>query len=413
MRAEHAPPALLLNTMTDLLHHYHWLASDEGTRSLDRAAAMRADGVTDLKIGERLRAELDPERAALVLTQLDLRERAASRFAHPERMLFTRAGLEQATSEHIARYRANRLAGSERIVDLCCGIGGDLMAMAGLGVPLVAVDLDPVHLFLAEHNARARHPHADITTILADVREVEIAPGDTVFIDPARRLESGKRIGYQSEPPVEWSLALADHAAKVAIKTAPGIPNELLPEGWEMEHIALGNDLKEAVLWSPALAGEFAQYREAWPHRATVIVNGEPHSIYGSHIDILHIVRPQPGQWLHDVNPAVTNAGLVRELAEMIDANLIDPEIGFMVSNNNVHSPFCTSWHILDVLPWHEKQVKQALKALDAGPVDIRRRGLAGDVPAITKRLRGSGNRRIMVAMTRVNGEPTAIICTF
>lgn len=397
--------------MTNLLPHYQWLASDEGTSALEPAAGMRADGMGDLKIGERLRADLDPERAALVLAQLDLRERARSKFAQPERMLFTRAGLEQATSEQIARYRASRLSGSERIVDLCCGIGGDLIAMAALGVPMVAVDLDPVHLFLAEHNARAFHPGASITPVLADVREIDISPSDTVFIDPARRLESGKRTGYQSEPPVEWSLALVDRATKVAIKTAPGIPHELLPEGWEMEHIALGSDLKEAVLWSPALAGEFAQYREAWPHRATVIVAGEPHSIHGSHIDVIHTVMPRSGQWLHDVNPAVTNAGLVRELAEMLHADLIDPEIGFLVSDQDAHSPFCTSWQILDVLPWHEKRIKQALKALHAGPIDIRRRGLPGDVPAITKRLRGQGNRRVIIAMTRVNEEPTAVLC--
>jgi SAM-dependent methyltransferase len=397
--------------MSDLLPHYHWLASIEGIDALGRTAAMRADGLNDLKVGERLRAELDPERAALLLTQLDLRERAASRFAHPERILLTRAGLEQATSEHIARYRAKRLAGSERIIDLCCGIGGDLIAMAGLGIPLIVVDLDPVHLFLAEHNARAFHPDAEITPILADVRDIEISPGDTVFIDPARRLESGKRTGYQSEPPVEWSLALADHAMQVAIKAAPGIPHDLLPEGWEMEHIALGSELKEAVLWSPALAGEYAHAHHAYPHRATVILNGEPHSINGSHIDVVTTVEPQPGQWLHDVNPAVTNAGLVRELAEALRAHLIDPEIGFLVSEHDARSPFCTSWHILDVLPWHEKRIKQALKALDAGPVDIRRRGLPGDVPAITKRLRGTGNRRVIIAMTRVNEEPTAIIC--
>lgn len=413
MRAEHAPPALLLNAMSNLLPHYHWLASTEGTHALERAGAMRADGVSDLKIGERLRAELDPERSALLLTQIDLRERATTKFLRPERMLFTRAGLEQATNVQIARYRANRLEGSDRIVDLCCGIGGDLIAMAGLGVPVVAVDLDPVHLFLAEHNTRAFHPEAKITPILADVREVEISPSDTVFIDPARRIESGKRIGYQSEPSVEWSLSLADRAAKVSIKTAPGIPHDLLPQGWEMEHIAFGTELKEAVLWSPALAGGFAGDGYAHPHRATVIVNGEPHSIHGSHIDVLHTVEPEPGQWLHDVNPAVTNAGLVRELGEAIDAHLIDPEIGFLLSERDARSPFCTSWHILDVLPWHEKRIKQALKALNAGPVDIRRRGLPGDVPAITKRLRGSGSRRILIAMTRVNEEPTAVLCAF
>lgn len=385
------------------LPHFHWLAATEGERYLQVAAGLRRSGISDLKIGERLRAELDSDRAALVLTQIDLRERAKAKFAHPEKMLFTRAGLEQATSEQIATYRAKRLGESDHINDLCCGIGGDLVAMAALGVPLAAVDFDPVHLFLAEHNARTIHPETDITTVLRDVRQAVINPDDTVFIDPARRLESGKRIGYQSEPPVEWSLALADRAAMVAIKTAPGIPHDLVPAGWELEHIALGSDLKEAVMWSPSLAGP--------AHKATVISDGVAHSLVTDDDDFGTIRDAKPGDWLHDVNPAVTNAGLVEALAGQIGADRIDAEIGFLVSESDVTSPFCTSWRVLDVLPWHEKRIKQVLKSLNAGPVDIRRRGLPGDVPAITKRLRGAGNRRILIAMTRMSNAPTAIIC--
>ena len=373
---------------------------------------MRDGGFADLKIGEVLRRDLEADMAALVLTQIDLRARAAEKFSRAGEMLFTRAGLEQSTSEAIATYRAERFRGANRIVELCCGIGGDLIALAGLGVPLVAVDLDPVHLFLAEHNARVFHPNVDLTTLLMDVREVEILPSDSVFIDPARRQESGRRTSYVSEPPVEWSIDLADVAAGVAIKTAPGIPNDYLPEGWEMEHVALKGDLKEAVLWSPSLAGDFAGHEYGWPHRATVIVNHGAHSFHGGHMDVIRTVVPEPGQWLHDVNPAVTNSGMVRDLSGMLRAGMIDPEIGFLVTDHEMRTPFTTCWQILDVLPWHEKRIKQALAALDIGPIDIRRRGLAGDVPTITKRLRGKGNRRALIAMTRVNDEPTAIICS-
>ena len=405
MRTEHAPSALLLNEMSELLPYYQWLASDDGQQQLERATELRSSGIADLKIGEQLRATLDVERAALVLTQLDLRERARAKFSNPEKMLFTRPGLEQATSEAIATYRAERLTGSVRIVELCCGIGGDLIALAGLGVPLVAVDLDPVHLFLAEHNARMVHPNVDITPLLQDVRETRIESTDTVFIDPARRLESGKRIGYQSEPPVDWSIALAERAAGVAIKTAPGIPHELVPTGWELEHISLGSDLKEAVMWSPSLAEN--------PYRATVIDGESRHMLIDQPGEPVAIRDAQPGDWLHDINPAVTNAGLVESLARQINADRIDAEIGFLVSDKEIDSPFTTSWRVLDVLPWHEKRIKQALKLLDAGPIDIRRRGLPGDVPSITKRLRDKGNRHILIAMTRMNDVPTAILCEF
>lgn len=396
---------MVLNEMSELLPHYQWLASSDGERFLNQATELRTSGLTDLKIGERLRGELNPERAAMVLTQIDLRERAKVKFAHPERMLFTRPGLEQATSQSIARYRSQRFAGSERIVDLCCGIGGDLIAMAELARPSMAVDLDPVHLFLAEFNARAVNSGVDITPLLQDVRDVDIQATDAVFIDPARRLESGKRIGYQSEPPVEWSIALAERAAHVAIKTAPGIPHDLVPADWELEHISIGHDLKEAVMWSPGLARS--------RHTATVINSEQTHSLEEIAGGYVMIRDARPGDWLHDLNPAVTNAGLVESLARQIDADRIDAEIGFLVSKEQVESPFTSSWHILDVLPWHEKRIRQALNSLDAGPIDIRRRGLPGDVPSITKRLRGKGNRRMMIAMTRMNDVPTAIICEF
>lgn len=364
---------------------------------------MRAERMSDLRIGERLREMLSPAKAALVLTQLDIRIRAASKFDRANELLFTRAGLEQATSDRIARYRAERYSAMNHVIDLCTGIGGDLMALAGTGAELTAVDLDPVHLFLAEHNTRAIHRHAVLTPRLMDVRDVEITPDQAVFIDPARRTSSGKRTGWDSEPSIEWSLSLMSRTAAVGIKTAPGIPFDLIPHGWEIELIALGSDLKEAVLWSPLLAST--------SRRATVVEPGAVHSLTPVSGDPVTLMQPRPGQWLHDVNPAVTNAGLAEDLARTLGAFRIDEEIGFLISDLPIASPFTTSWPIIEVLPWHEKRIKQALAGLDIGPVDIRRRGLAGDVPAITRRLRGKGKSRALVAMTRINNDPYAIIC--
>ena len=397
-------PHCWLTTMDDSLLHYHWLASDEGAAELSAAAELRANGVSDLKIGESLRDHLEPERAAMILTQLDLRVRAGEKFARANEMLFTRAGLEQSTSEPIARYRASRFKGREHIVELCCGLGGDLVALAGLGSRITAVDRDPVHLFLAEHNARVYQNDADITPLLMNVEDVALDDSDAVFIDPARRKGSGLRTGYLSDPSVEWSVSLADRAAAIGIKTAPGLPREMVPDGWELEMIALGSDLKEAVLWSPGMA--------RGNRTATVISDGAVTSLSPLPGDPVPIRDVEPGDWLHDVNPAATNAGLVEDLAREIGADRIDAEIGFLVSDRHIDHPMVSSWQVLDVLPWHEKRIKQAIARLEIGPIDIRRRGLPGDVPTITKRLRGKGNRRAFIAMTRMQNAPTAIICS-
>ncbi len=389
--------------MENPLHHYQWLASAEGAEHLAAATTLRANGISDLKIGETLREHLEPERAALVLTQLDLRERAQGKFTRADDMLFTRAGLEQSTSEPIATYRARRLAGYPRILDLCCGIGGDLIALAGLGAKITAVDRDAVHLLLAEHNAKVYHPNADITYLHMNVEDVELDTGDAVFIDPARRRESGHRTGVHSEPSVEWSVSLAERVAAVGIKTAPGIPDEMIPAGWELEMIALDSNLKEAVMWSPGLARSTRTATVVDGANITTLteVPGEPVPVRGV----------ETSDWLHDVNPAVTNAGLVEDLARSIGAERIDTEIGFLVSKNQINHPMVTNWRVLDVLPWHEKRIRQVIRELDIGPIDIRRRGLPGDVPGITKRLRGKGSRRALIAMTRMQNVPTAIIC--
>ena len=49
----------------------------------------------------------------------------------------------------------------------------------------------------------------------------------------------------------------------MGIKAAPGLPLELVPPGWEAEFLAVGRGLKEALLWSPALASA--------PRRATIL----------------------------------------------------------------------------------------------------------------------------------------------
>lgn len=395
-------PHFALMTMEEL-QRYHWLASADGAAEMAAAGALRKEDVSDLKIGEMLRQRLEPDRAALVLTQLDLRKRAAVKFSRANEMLFTRAGMEQATSDAIAQYRAERYRDRTRIVDLCCGIGGDLVALVDVGSSITAVDRDPVHLFLAEHNAKVYCHDIDITSLLMNVEDVALGATDAVFIDPARRQRSGKRIGYHSEPSIDWSVGLIDRAAAVGIKTAPGIPRELVPDGWELEMIALGSDLKEAVMWSPEMARN--------TRTATVIGDGVVTSLAATPGDQVAIRNAEVGDWLHDVNPAVTNAGLVEDLGTEINADRIDAEIGFLVSDREIDHPMVTSWHVLDVLPWHEKQIKRTLASLDVGPIDIRRRGLPGDVPTITKRLRGKGKRRVLIAMTRMQDVPTAIIC--
>lgn len=384
---------------------YTWMLSPEGEALLADIDRMTTSGVPDLRIGEQLRGSWPADQVALAMTQRDLRQKAQSKFATAPTLFFTREGLEQATSERIAHHRAQRFQGCAAVADLCCGIGGDLMALASISRirDLTAVDLDPVHLRLANANVQRIAPGRDVTLIASDVRSVDPGAFDGVFIDPARRSSSGRFGGITSEPPLDWAIALVQAVPAVGIKMAPGIPHDLVPAGWELELIALGPDLKEAVLWSPALA--------TTERTATVIDDTGTHQLQPAPGNPVPLTEPRAGHFLLDPNPAVTRAGLVEDLARLHGASKIDEDIAFLISDSPVETPFARSLPIIDALPWHERHLRARLKELDAGPVDIRRRGLAGDVDQITRRLRGKGSRRVMIAMTRAADEPWAIVC--
>lgn len=383
-----------------------------GAALLERLAADPTPPEDWLRLGERLRRHYPADLVATALTLHELRLAGRAKFSRAMAMFFTRPGLEQASSERIARWRAGRFAGLGPVADLCCGIGGDTLALAGRG-PVVAVDRDPVHLRMAELNADAYQVGAAVTTQLGDVREWDPAAVAGAFIDPARRDQRGRMRAGHSEPPLSWCVELARRLPAVAVKAAPGLPHDLVPAGWEAEFIADGRDLKEAVLWSPALARNTRQ---------ATILSAEPDSGAGTGIDpVAHTLTAedgpevesrQPGAYLLDPNPAVTRAGLVEELARGIDAWKIDPRIGFLSTNTQVGTPFARTLRVWESAPWHERRFAQRLRELEVGAVDIRRRGLAGAVDQIHRRLRLHGERRATLVITRVSGRPWGLICT-
>lgn len=321
-----------------------------------------------------------------------------AKFSRAMAMYFTRPGLEQASSELTARHRARRYQGFSRVADLCTGIGGDLIALAA-GRAALAVDRDPVHLRMARLNAEVYDAGSAITAIQDDVRNVDLQGIEAVFVDPARRAGERRLSVGQSEPPLDWCLALAARVPAVGIKAAPGLDLDLVAPGWEIEFVAAGRDLKEAVLWSPALA--------TTARRATILPGGETRAADpGPPVPC----RP-PGAYLLDPNPAVTRAGLVEELARELGAWKIDEQIAFLSADAPLTSPFARTLRIVASMPWHQKQIAKRLQQLDVGAVDIRRRGLPGDVDALHRRLKLTGSRRVTLVMTRALDRPWGLIC--
>ncbi|MGD0702252.1 MAG: class I SAM-dependent methyltransferase [Trebonia sp.] len=460
------------------------LLTPPGQELLARLAAEPGSG--GLALAVRLRREYPADLVAAATAQHELRLAARAKFSRAADMLFTRSGYEQSSSEPIARYRAARFGEARRVADLCCGIGGDLLALAP-GREALAVDRDEVHARLAVHNAAVYGETGNVRALVADVRDVDLSGLDAIFIDPARRSGPGTAsagsgapstrpgsasVGIQAasaragaaadgpardssgaarrfraglaEPPLDWCFALTGRVPAVCVKAAPGLPLDLLPAGWEAEFIADGRDLKEAVLWSPALATAPAA-GSGGPRRATVLSGTGPRTLVAYPGGPVAVT--EPGEYLLDPNPAVTRAGLVEDLARSLGdgaggandggandggangggasgggasgagrhgaaAAKIDPRIAFLTVNWPAQTPFARTLRVLDSAPWNEKRFAKRLRELGIGAADIRRRGLAGDVDQIHRRLKLSGPHRGTIVITRVNDKPWGLICT-
>lgn len=385
------------------LEQVAFLRSGAADDAVARLTPADVEGDSLLTTLTRLRRSLDPDLAAAVVETVALRARAAGKFERADAMLFTGEGLEQATHEIVARHRAGRFGefGVGTFVDLGCGIGGDAVALAVLG-PVMAVDLDPVRLRLAAHNAGVHGVGGGVHPVLADV-ELLPPPGVAAgFADPSRR-EGGTRVfdPGRYRPPLHrlvdrWARALP----LFAVKVAPGIPHDAVPPGAALEVVSLAGAVKEAVLWFGT--------GEAGSRRATLLPGGDVlRHVPGPPVPVVAVDR-----YLLEPDGAVIRAGLVEEAARLLGAQKIDSDIAYLTSGSPADSPFVTSYRVESVMPFNLKRLRAHLRALGVGAVTIKKRGSPVTPEELRGRLDLHGDGSRTVFLTKVGGDPTVIVAT-
>src|SRR5580692_3652588 len=138
------------------MSHAADLLTPAGERLLGELTGVTVTPERALRLAEELRARYPAELVAAALTQQSLRIAGREKFSRADEMFFTRAGLEQASAEVVASHSARRFRGLPLVADLCCGIGGDLAALASNADRVLAVDTDPDTLKFARRNVAAQ-----------------------------------------------------------------------------------------------------------------------------------------------------------------------------------------------------------------------------------------------------------------
>lgn len=379
------------------LEAFRWLLTDDGQRLLEEAVGAGDDSLATLT---RLRRLAAPEQVAVATTQAMLRLRAREKFGElADRMYFTPDGLEQATRQRVADHRAARLAAASTrtLIDLGCGIGGDLLAASRVGIVCAGIDLDPVRVEVARANLAALELAGAVT--VADATTVDTTPFEVAFADPARRTARGRTFDVDGWTP-PWPFVEGLLARDACVKVAPGIPHDLVPPGVEAEWVSDHGEVKEAALWSGRLA--------TCARRATVI--GESGLATLTEEDDPGAGVRAVGSFLYEPDGAVIRAGLVTAVAAGVDGALVDEHIAYVTSDQSFRTPFARGYQVLEELPYREKALKAALRERGIGRLTIKKRGVDVVPDQLRKRLDLRGDAEATVVLTRAGGRGVALL---
>ncbi len=371
-----------------------------------------------LALSERLRSEGCPDTlVAAALTQSRLRARARAKFGpDADRLFFTDTGLQQATRRNVALGHARRFAeraaetgasgsAGAPMLDLCCGVGGDLLTLAASGLDVTGVDSDPLTVEMARANLAALGLGEHARVRLGDATDLDASSLRDVsglFVDPARRSGRGRTFNARAtSPPFDDVVALAALVPATGAKLAPGIPHELVSAGTEAEWVSDGGDVVECALWFGPLAGPVRRRATLLPAGDTVTGDGTSRGEVG------------PVQrFLHEPDGAVIRAGLVAEVAAALGATLLDPTIAYLSAPGPATSPFVTTYEVLDVMPFGLKRLRTALRERRVGRLTVKKRGSAVDPDQLRRQLRLAGDQEATVVLTRVAGAQTVLVVT-
>jgi hypothetical protein len=385
------------------------LLSPEGLSLLDSLPPYESQRDV-VKLVAQLRAQgHSPALVAAVLTQAKLRAKAggAGKFGEfAERMLFTEAGLEQATrlavaARHAARYRG---AGIRHVADLGCGIGGDAMALAALGLAVTAVDRDEVTAAIASYNLA---PFPDTAVEQGDAEAFDIARAEALWLDPARRTaghSDTRRLADSDDwsPSLDWVFNAASRMP-VGVKLGPGFDRDLIPGSAEAQWVSFGGQVVELVLWFGALA------RPGITRAALVLDAAGAHELTAAE-DSSDEPVGELGGYLYEPDGAVIRARLIGDLARALDGRMVGDGIAYITADAARETPFAQGFRIVERLPYHEKDLRAELRRRGIGTLEIKKRGVDVDPAKLRTRLALKGAASATLILTRVAGRHTALL---
>lgn len=310
--------------------------------------------------------------AAAIASQVKTLQKAASKLPsyHAARCILPKISYEQSTSEAVADSRG--YARGNLAIDLTCGLGVDSFYLSKNYKKVIAIELDPLRADIARHNFKLLQAHnIEVVTssaedFLADFTE----QADLIFIDPARRDDTGNKV-YS----IEDSSPNVLHLLPILRKIAPQIIIKLSPlfdidecfrlfgADCAVEIVSHNNECKEVVV----------KFGMATQHKIINTIIGTPtkHIVCEPKNDTLKLQNIATAQFLYVPDVAFYKSRTVEQMLGGTDAHY---QGGYVLTSHPLENFHGRGYKIQATLPYHPKNIKKILAQQKIKNITIHQR---------------------------------------
>jgi hypothetical protein len=400
-----------------------WLASDEGRRSLDRLIAQSASPKSEADLAKWLRWQFSSSRSALLLGQLHLANRSATRFPSHPNWLWTEKLLEQSSDEFTSRMIASFYSPEVEVWDVCCGAGADSVALAGrapmsrVRMPVTSVDHNWLACLLANHNLGRSGVAAKVCQRSAQEIDAADIADAALHIDPDRRALGRTTRTERSSPDRPWMDWAMTHGRSGSIKLAPATAWVDASLGTGLQWVGWGRSVRQQRCWwntdafpAGTRTVSVMEAADAWRHfrftdkeiqAAFPIPEQEPtKSALSNWI----------GAYLGDTDPTVRAAGVNGVIASRCQAKLVGGEHGYLTADRPSPSILVDWFAVEACLPLDVKKIRQYFRNQSVGRLEIKKRGIELDIDKFRRELRLSGENNAWLVLARQGRAFGAIV---
>jgi hypothetical protein len=346
-----------------------------------------------LKLSEKLSKRFNQQERLALIHYLEILPKIREKFCLQKiDLICDRLAYEQATARDISEFKAKLWQSGAKIMDLCCGMGGDSFWLPN-GIIASGVDIASERVLMFNENMeRLGLPHKAVLQ-----NALNVAGGDFFCIDPARR-------GGLS-PNFESILELSKKFYGGMVKLPPAYNENELPMESDVLYLGNASDCRECLM----LNGTFGKGMV----RAVAVCKNETFEWQCKKNELrnINLEVKKLGNFILEPNPVLVRSHLFLNEAKKYGFWQIDSTLAYMSCENlPLEYNGFTAYKAIEQSSLSTNNVKALLRKYNVGKITLKKRGVEV-VPEIEiRRLAPKGEKEYVLFYTRLLGEKRAIL---